>query len=133
MSIKIIYPSVDKIIEYNLLVLNIIKVKKADKAKVLSIKHIYDVIEECEEIKGDIYDKAIILLKGLIKKHPFASGNRRTAFIATKYFVLTNKAKFRIKDEPQYARVMQGIREDYYSKEEIKEWIKNGKIREFKR
>ena len=36
-----------------------------------------------------------------------------------------------IPDEPQCARVLLGVRENYYADEEIKEWIKNGKIREF--
>ncbi len=127
------YPSSDKIIEYNLLVLNLIKVKKADEAKVLSISRIYEIIEECKKNKGDLYDKALVLLKGLIKKHPFASGNRRTAFIVAKDFVLNNKGKFKIKDDPNCAKVMLGIREDYYTNNEIKEWIKNGKIKEFRR
>jgi len=70
---------------------------------------------------------------GLVKKHPFASGNRRTAFVVTKYFLMQNKASFEIKDDPHYARGMLGIRENYYTKEEVKEWIKHGKIREFKR
>jgi death-on-curing protein len=130
---EIKYPSPARIIEYNLLALEIINVKKADNPKVLSMAKIRDVVEECENKEGDVYNKAAVLLKGLIQKHPFASGNRRTAFIATKDFVLRNHFRFGIDDNPGYARVMQGVREHYYSDEEIKEWIKNGKIREFKR
>ena len=51
----------------------------------------------------------------------------------TKYFLLENNQRFFVGDEPKQARVMQGIREEYYSHEEIKEWLKNGKIREFRR
>ena len=83
--------------------------------------------------EGNIYDKAVILLKGLIQKHPFASGNRRTAFIVTKDFIISNNEKFKIKDDPKYAKVMLGIREDYYQDKEIMGWIKDGKIRQFKR
>ncbi len=72
-------------------------------------------------------------MKGLIQKHVFASGNRRTAFLVTKYYLQQNNLPFGIKDNPNHARVMLGIREGYYSDEEIKEWIINGKIREFKR
>lgn len=133
MTEKIVYPTVEKIIEYNLLVLKLIRIKKADNAKVLSHAKIREVLEECEESDGDIYYKAICLLKGLIQKHPFASGNRRTAFIAVKDFLLQNHGRFQIKNDPKYARVMQGIRENFYTDEEIKEWIKNGEIREFKR
>jgi prophage maintenance system killer protein len=72
-------------------------------------------------------------LEGLIKSHAFASGNRRTAFIITKHFIRKNKKVFRIKDDPKQAKVMTGIREDFYTHKEIKEWIKNGKIKAFKR
>ena len=130
---KVIYPTIEKIIEYNALALKLLKVKKADKAEVLNRSKIMDVIEKCQDCEGDIYDKAVMLLKGLIQNHPFASGNRRTAFITTKDFLLTNKAKIGIRDDPKYANVMLGIRERYYLDEEIKEWIKNGKIKEFKR
>jgi len=130
---EILYPTTEKIIEYNVLALKLIKVKKADQPKILSYQRIVHIIDETKEIEGDIYDKAIVLLKGLIQKHPFASGNRRTAFIVTKEFLISNQKAFNIEDNPIQARAMQGIREDYYTDEEIKEWIKNGKIREFKR
>ena len=99
----------------------------------LSVHKIDLAIEQCRQTKGDVYDKAVSLLKGLIQKHPFASGNRRTAFIVAKEFLLSNTAVFGVKDDPTHARVMQGIREDYYADKEIREWIKNCKIREFKR
>ena len=130
---EIKYPSIEKIVEYNIMVLHLIKVKKADKPEVLSRQRISEVIEDCKTTNGGVYDKATVLLKGLTQKHPFASGNRRTAFIVTKEFILQNSKRFRIQDDPKYASVMLGIREGYYSDTEIKEWIKNGKIREFKR
>ena len=133
MNKKAFYPTIEKVIEYNLMVLNLIKVKKADKPEVLSRQKISEVIEDCKKLKGDTYDKAVILLKGLIQKHPFASGNRRTAFIVAKEFVISNNETFKIKDDPQYARIMIGIRESYYQDKEIKQWIKDGKIKEFKR
>lgn len=133
MKKNLLYPTAEKIIEYNLLALTLIKVKKADQPKVLKFRALTDIIKECKEAEGDIHDKAIYLLKGIIQKHPFASGNRRTAFIVVKEFLLRNNMLFGVKDEPAHARVMQGIREDYYTNEEIKEWVKNGKIKEFKR
>lgn len=130
---KIYYPAPERIIEYNLLVLNLIKVKKADKADVLSYQKIVNCIDGVKKLQGDIYDKAVFLMKCLVQKHPFASGNRRTAFVVTKEFLIMNKARFKIKDEPKYARVMLGIRENFYKDEEIKEWFNTGEIREFKR
>ncbi|MFA6328572.1 MAG: type II toxin-antitoxin system death-on-curing family toxin [Candidatus Micrarchaeia archaeon] len=133
MESDVAYPSVERIVEFNFLVLTLIKVKKADSHRVLSYPKIMEAVEECQNAEGDIYKKAAALLEALVKKHAFASGNRRTAFIAAKSFVLSNGGKFKIVDDPNYARVMQGVREDYYSNEEIMEWIKHGKIREFKR
>ncbi|MDO8427972.1 MAG: type II toxin-antitoxin system death-on-curing family toxin [Candidatus Diapherotrites archaeon] len=125
--------SVEKIIELNLLALNLIAVKKADQAKVLSKSKIAEIVESCKTLNGDVYDHAVFLLKQIVQKHAFASGNRRTAFLVMKYFLVLNKQKLRISDNPENARVMQGIRENYYSDNELKEWIKNGKIRNFQR
>ncbi|MFH1432373.1 MAG: Fic family protein [archaeon] len=129
----IIYPTPERIVEYNLFVLTVIDAKKGDKAEVLSYRKIADVVEGCKNLEGDIYDKAAFLMKSLIQKHPFASGNRRTAFIVAKGFSLDNHAKFNIADNPMNARVMIGIRESYYTDPEIKEWIRDGTIREFRR
>ena len=115
------------------MVLNILKVKKADKHGVLNYGKIVETIEGCKNLQGNIYDKAVFLLKCLVQKHPFASGNRRTAFVVIKNFLRINNAMFKIKDDPKYAKVLIGIRENFYSDLEIGGWIKNGKIREFKR
>lgn len=133
MNSEINYPTVEKIIEYNVLAITLIKVKKADRAEVLSKSKLRIVLEECETKDGDIYDKAVVLFRGIIQAHPFASGNRRTAFIAVKDFLINNHAHFCVKDDPEYISVMRGIRERYYSDDELKEWIKHGKIRQFRR
>ncbi|MFT4249958.1 MAG: Fic family protein [Candidatus Woesearchaeota archaeon] len=80
-----------------------------------------------------MYAKAAVLLRELVCAHAFASGNRRTAFITVMNFVLQNKQTFNISDTPSNARVLTGIREKYYSDEEIRDWIQHGKIREFTR
>ena len=129
----IIYPTPERIAEYNLFALTVIEAKKGDKAEVLSYQKITDIVEGCKNLEGDIYDKAVFLMKSLVQKHPFASGNRRTAFIVTKEFLIDNHAKFNILDDPSNAKVMIGIREGYYTDPEIKEWIRNGGIREFRR
>ncbi|MCR4369067.1 MAG: Fic family protein [archaeon] len=127
------YPSFDKIVELNVLALNLIKVKNKDAAKVLSSSKILAVINECKNFEGAVYDKAVILLKGLVVAHAFASGNRRTAFLSMKLFLKENNTKLSVTDDPLNAVVLRGIRENYYSDNEIKEWLKNGKIRQFKR
>lgn len=129
----LVYPSIEEVEEFNLLALTVIKVKRADLHKVLSRSKIRAAIEECRNTDGDVYRKAAILISALVKAHAFASGNRRTAFIAAKSFVLANGGVFRIVDDPSYAKVLRGIREGYYAQEEIMEWIEHGKIREFER
>ena len=146
------YPSAEEIIDYNVLALTLIKAKKSDAAKVLSRQKINDALEACEKAEGGIREKAAVLLKSLVCAHAFASGNRRTAFLAAKDFVSTkfanklcapwnyrnsklikNGGEFRIPDDPSSAFVLRGIREGFYSLDEIKEWIEHGKIREFGR
>lgn len=122
-----------KLKEYNALAITMFETKKADQSKVLSHLKLSGAIDRCKKTQGDLYDKAAVLLKELTKAHAFARGNRRTAFIATKNFVKQNKGKFKIRDDPTNANVLTGIREDYYTDYEIKEWIKNGKIKNFRR
>ncbi len=133
MEFDIIYPSPEMIFRYNKLVLKNVRVKKADRAEVISYGALEKVVFECKIIDGDIYDKAVCLMKGLIQRHAFESGNRRTAFVAVNEFIKSNGGQFNITNNPEYARVMQGIRENYYSEWEIKRWIKDGNIRAFKR
>ena len=134
MASKVIkHLSAQEIIEFNILSIDLIKSKKADKSEILSYQKIREIVSGCEELDADIYGKAAYILKSIIKKHAFASGNRRTAFIATKHFVLTNGGEFRITDEPEYAKIMTGIRENYYTDDEIINWIKDGSIRKFER
>ena len=127
------YPAVERVIEFNVLVLTMIKAKKSDAPHVLSRQKIAHAIEECKMAEGDICRKAAVLMRALVAAHAFASGNRRTAFVAAKAFVIENGGKFAIKDDPAHAKVMQGMREGYYKDEEIAEWMRNGKIREFRR
>ncbi len=127
------YLSIDKVAELNLLALTLIKVKKADSPKILSNSKIHEVLEACKNREGDIYDKATVLLKGIVQKHAFSSGNRRTAFLVMNYFLITNGAKSAISDNPDNSKIMTGIREGYYSDNEIKEWIKHAKIKAFQR
>ena len=60
---EILYPTVEKIIEYNVLALKLIKIKRADQPKILSRHGIVSIIEETKNAEGDIYDKAVILLR----------------------------------------------------------------------
>ncbi|MEK6968513.1 MAG: type II toxin-antitoxin system death-on-curing family toxin [Nanoarchaeota archaeon] len=126
------YPSVEDIITINQKVIKDTVAKKSDKHQILSRSKIEKVLVTVEGDKGDIYDKAIDLLKGLIQAHPFASGNRRTAFAVCQNFLLANGKESKVKEDFD-VYILQGIREDYYTKEATKHWLKTGEIDEFKR
>ncbi|HLC84695.1 MAG TPA: Fic family protein [Candidatus Nanoarchaeia archaeon] len=130
---EITYPSPEQVIAFNHLALALVKVKKADRALLMNRTRLLQIIEECINHPGDPYDKAVVLLAGIVKKHPFASGNRRTAFLVMVDFLWDNNTPCRLQNNPEHARVLLGIREGFYTPHEIKEWIQHGKIRPFKR
>ena len=130
---EIVYPTVDEIQYYNTIAIEMFRKSKSDQAKIISVSYIQKAIEKTKINPGDIYDKAARLLIELTRIHAFESGNKRTAFLSTKKFVLKNEGKFNIPDTINNVKVMIGIRENYYSQNEVKEWITNGKIKKFER
>lgn len=130
---ELAYPSVDSIIVYNRIILHFIKAKRADRPSVLSRNQIEKTLHQCREMTGDVYVKAAFLLGALVQKHPFASGNRRTAFLVVKAFIEDNGKQSPIPDLPKQAKILLGIREGFYTQKEITDWIKHGKIRLFHR
>ncbi len=121
-----------EIVKYNELAIEKIIVKKADKHEILSNAKITKVVNKCKR-GNEPYGVAACILKGLIQEHPFASGNRRTAFMATQEFLDRNNVELNVDNSGKQARVLQGIRENFYKDKEIKDWLKTGKIREFER
>jgi len=124
------YLDVDTIIKVNRWVLDEVRVRKADRHQVLSKSKIQEVLDKVVSTPGDIYDKAVTLLVGLATAHPFASGNRRTAFVSTVLFLMLNGITPVIKYRDDS---MVGIREGFYTREEIKSWLKGDELRPFKR
>jgi len=130
---EVIYPSVEEIQFNNTIAIEMFRRSKHDQAKTISVSYIQKAVDATKAVAGDLYDKAALLLFELTRMHAFESGNKRTAFLTTKKFVVTNGERFRIPDRESNAKVMIGIRENYYTKKEIKEWIKHGKIKAFRR
>jgi prophage maintenance system killer protein len=81
-------------------------------------------------LDGDAFAKGACLLIGLTKRHAFDSGNRRTAYAAAKLFLEANGKTMEVEHDP---RVLTGVREGFYSTEEVVEWLKGNGIREFRR
>jgi prophage maintenance system killer protein len=57
-----IFPSVDELIETNKRVLREIRVKKADRHRMLSRASLEAALQRVKAEEGDVYDKAAILL-----------------------------------------------------------------------
>jgi death-on-curing family protein len=131
--VKIIYPTVEEIQYNNIIAIEMFRRSKHDQAKIISVSFIEKVIDAVKAVQGDLYDKAALLLLELTQIHAFESGNKRTAFLTTKKFVIKNGERFKIPDTESNVKIMIGIRESYYTMEEIKEWIKHGKIKAFRR
>jgi prophage maintenance system killer protein len=91
-------------------------------------------IENVKRRKGNICDKATELMISIIQNHPFESANRRTAYFCAAGLLHSKNLEFKFDFfTNESAKIFIGIRENYYNFKEIKSWIKNGKIREFKR
>ena len=131
--VEIIYPTVEEIQYNNIIAIEMFRRSKHDQAKTISVSFIQKVIDAVKTTPGDLFEKATLMLLELTQIHAFESGNKRTAFLTTKKFVITNGEKFGIPDKESNVKVMIGIRENYYTQKEIKEWIKHGKIKAFKR
>src|SRR4030042_2716378 len=127
--VEIIYPTVEEIQYNNTIAIEMFRRSKRDTAKTISVSYIQKVIEVTKACPGDLYDKASRLLLELTRIHAFESGNKRTAFLTTKRFIVTNGEGFYIPDEVSNVKIMIGIRENYYTLTDIKEWIKHGKIK----
>lgn len=126
----IVYLTAQQFIEINKTVLQEIRVKKADSHKVLNRAAIGEIVERVTTEGDSIHEKAAILLIELTQRHPFASGVRRTAYVAGKLFLEANGEEVHVKYDP---KVMQGVRERFYSRSEVVRWLKGHEIREFKR
>jgi death-on-curing family protein len=111
-------------------VLERIQVKRADHHGVLSRRKLEDAIEKTRDEEGDLYDKAAVLLIELVRGHAFASGVRRTAYAATISFLKINGERPSTSHDP---KVLTGIRERFYTKDEVKSWLKGNAIRPFSR
>jgi len=127
------YPTVEEIQYFNTIAIEMFRKSKHDEAKTINVSYIEKAIEKVKNKRGNIYDKAALMLFELTCIHAFESGNKRTAFLTTKKFVIKNEGKFNIPDLINNVKVMIGIRENYYTLNEIKEWIENGKIKKFRR
>lgn len=119
---KIKYPTVEEIDQANDMIIKEINVSRKDYHRVYHKDRIVKILEEMKNIDGDIYDKAVFLLKNLIITHPFGSANRRTAYVVTHTFLWENideAPHIKLKDE----KFLESIRHGWVTDEEVKLWL----------
>ena len=125
-----VFPTKEAILMVNEIV-NIMSNRKADQHKLLkSAGYIDEIIEKTKQVQGDVYDKAAFLMHSLITAHGFASGNKRTGFIAALWFLRRNGGKERIKSFNKAERIITNIR--VFEPNEIAGWLRTGDIDETK-
>jgi death-on-curing family protein len=121
----ILYPTPEEVIEANRRVLQQIRVRKADQHGVLMGKvgknKILKAIDDSESEAGGIYEKAAVLLIGIVRGHAFESGNRRTAYAVAADFLESNG--YGVTNTYDVA-VIKGIRSGTHKKAEVASWLK---------
>lgn len=70
----------------------------------------------------DLYARAALLLRGICEDHPFADGNKRTAFAAAEAFMQRNGARVAAPSD-LLVEFMLGVARGEYSLEGIRTWL----------
>lgn len=127
---RLVYPQKESIVFINEII-NIMSNRKADQHRLLgSDIFIANAIEKTRNEKGDLYDKAAVLLHGLVTIHGFASGNKRTGFIVMTYFLNKNGGKIKIRSFNKAEHIIKNI--SRFKIQEIASWLRTGEINEEK-
>lgn len=118
------YPNRKDIVEYNKIVLDIARVKKGDSHKVLSSRNIDRAVSSSKKARGDVEYKAAVLLKKLSQSHPFASGNRRTAYFSANKMIGMNKNYMLAKRREKQVELQRKIRQQEINNKGIAQWLR---------
>lgn len=119
------YPKISNIIDNNKRVLNIYKASKADHHQVRGLWNVQPAIDKTKKIKGDIYDKASVLMKGINQAHAFASANKRTAYFTGNEFIAKNSGFLIAKKRNRQKEIAIKIREGRITNKEVADWLRN--------
>lgn len=123
------YPTVREVIATNKMIIKNIRVDKRDRFLIRRNKQIINtIIEEAKKKRGNVYDKATLLLKRLTQAHIFQSANRRTAYSVTQGFLLENIGEGPWFKMNRTTEVLKKLRLGEYSDAQIKRWFKTGDI-----
>lgn len=125
---EIIYPSVDDVIDANKRAIELLKVTKAEKHRLIVSKdRIQKTLDDLIDYTGDVNKKAAFLLKEINRKHFFESANKRTSFLITSDFLIANGGSSPLKKIDDVKFLIE-IREGRKSIEEIERWLSGKKV-----
>ena len=113
------YPTTEEVIEIN---------ERLGEGGILVNKGNLEFILKKVEVEKSFYKKATILLRDIIRLHPFLDGNKRTAFHTMLYFLELNGKRFKYghKDEDRIEKMLNRIARNKETVNEIEEWIERG-------
>ena len=118
------YPKIMDIKENNQRVLGIYQASKADRHKMTGSYNLPPVLKEVKSNKGDVYEKASILLRGINKAHAFSSANKRTAYFTANEFIARNEGFLIAKKRDNQREISVKVREGRIADKEIANWLK---------
>jgi death-on-curing family protein len=113
------YPAIEEIVEIN---------RRLGEGGVLINKGNLEFILRKVELEKSLIKKASILLRDIIRLHPFVDGNKRTAFHAMLYFLELNDKRFKYghEDESKIEKMLNRIARKRETEEEVEKWIERG-------
>lgn len=82
-----------------------------------------------EELYKTIFDKAAVLLRGIIADHPFVDGNKRTGIMAALVFFNLNGCDTSGLSDKEYEDFAVRVAVDHLSVEDIASWLKTHTIK----
>jgi len=74
------------------------------------------------ERTDDMYCLASVLMESLVRNHPFANANKRTAAAAGYMFLLMNGFELKAPND-EFVAIMLGLANHDYSREELENWL----------
>ena len=83
------------------------------------------MIKQVQQIDGDIFVKAALMLVLLTRSRIWADGQKRTAYITTKTFVEQNGATM-AEDDPIIVNNFLRNLTFKYNRDQVEKWIRNG-------
>ena len=128
------YPTLDDVIRVNQDLFGLDApnpFRRAEKHQLEAPSQIILALKLMREESRSGWYKAAVLLKALCKR-PFASGNKRTAFLMAYAFLIQNglyqeSTANPVIDEPdRNTSVLVGTRQGYYTVDDLAEWYETG-------